>query len=128
MKREHFGTFDLIRLIAALAVIISHSFPLTGTPDPFEIRFGRSVAYIGSLSVGAFFIISGYLITQIWCSLPQPPEYLAKRLLRIWPGLAVAVLLSAFAFGLVMTDMSLSEYVTSRASWNYVVHTIFMAP
>ena len=60
---ESFGRrngFDTIRLLAALAVIGSHAFPMTGREEPLFAVTGQ--ATLGSLAVSIFFVISGLLI------------------------------------------------------------------
>ena len=48
------NNFNLIRVIAALAVLVSHSFPLAGATEPF----GQIVG-MGGIAVDIFFITSG---------------------------------------------------------------------
>jgi peptidoglycan/LPS O-acetylase OafA/YrhL len=55
------NAFDTIRLLAATAVLVSHSFALTGYVEPLEETTGGVT--LGTLAVGAFFVISGLLIT-----------------------------------------------------------------
>ena len=73
--------FDLMRLLAALLVVVSHTFPLSGQP-PLRIV---GVEDLGALGVSIFFVISGYLVTGSYRR--DPRSYLIKRLLRIEPGL-----------------------------------------
>ncbi|MBN9551973.1 MAG: acyltransferase family protein, partial [Alphaproteobacteria bacterium] len=50
--------FTAVRLIAALSVVLSHSYPMLGLPvEP--IIMNRS---LGNFAVHCFFVISGYLI------------------------------------------------------------------
>ena len=51
--------FDLLRTLAAFAVLFSHSFALSGLPEPL-IGYKST---LGNLAVWVFFAISGYLIT-----------------------------------------------------------------
>ena len=60
------NNFNLIRFAAASAVIVFHSYALTGrwTDEPLwrlapELNFG-------ALGVKIFFVISGFLVTQSW--------------------------------------------------------------
>ena len=58
------NNFNLIRMVAASAVLVSHTFPITlgsGAPEPFEALLDRS---LGSLAVMIFFAISGFLIAR----------------------------------------------------------------
>ncbi len=99
------NNFDLIRMLLALAVIWSHSFPLgTGSEQSEPIALlTRRQATGGSIAVDLFFVISGFLITAsaersstIW-------DYLRKRVARIYPGFLVALL---FGLALALTVAS----------------------
>lgn len=94
------NSFDLLRLVAALMVVVAHTAPLQG-------RAPASVGFIedfGALGVAIFFVISGYLVAGSWERSRGVLDYLAKRLLRIWPALAVALLLTAFVMGPMVTN------------------------
>jgi peptidoglycan/LPS O-acetylase OafA/YrhL len=82
---------NIIRLVLATLVIISHSFPLGGFgPDPVLGDLG-----LGSFSVGGFFTISGYLITQSRYR-SSLGSYAWKRALRIFPGYWACLIFTAF--------------------------------
>lgn len=115
--------FNTIRLLAATAVIVSHAFPLTGQMEPLARVTGQ--ASIGTLAVSAFFMISGFLIPA---SLDRGSlvQYAIKRSCRIMPGLVVAVLTSAFGFGLLLTRLSASEYLLHPQTWRFVANAILL--
>ncbi|AJK49984.1 acyltransferase family protein [Burkholderia plantarii] len=100
--------FDAIRLAAALTVLYGHAFPLTGGTLP--PMFGNEVA---SLAVKVFFVISGYLVIESWRRDPSPGRYLQRRMLRIFPGLAVNVLSCAFVLGPLVSTLPLGDYLRS---------------
>lgn len=57
------NNFNLIRFVAALAVLFSHSFALatgTGSAEPLRLTYGLT---FGDIAVNAFFITSGFLVT-----------------------------------------------------------------
>lgn len=102
---HHRNNFDGLRLIAAYAVLISHQFALTGAAEPRH--FDES---LGQLAVLVFFSISGYLVAQSWASDPSLWRFSVRRLLRVWPGLAGVVLITAFVLGPLMSDKSAPDY------------------
>ena len=89
---DHRGNnFNLIRMIAASAVIVSHAFPLAlgpGTPEPLhEWLYPLD---LGKAAVQVFFAISGYLVTRSFDARPLP-HYAFQAVHRIVPALAVVV-------------------------------------
>lgn len=94
------NNFDFVRLMAASFVLFSHMYALTGKAEP-ELATDHSLGNIGLL---IFFSISGYLVTLSWLSDPNPWRFLARRGLRIWPALAVIVMISAFVIAPVFGD------------------------
>lgn len=104
-KQHRQNNFDFLRITAALLVLFSHQYALSGLPEP-EI-FGMSA---GTFAVLVFFSISGFLVSQSWRQDADPLRFLAKRLLRIWPGLAVATLLAALVLGPIVTTLEPLAY------------------
>ena len=117
--------FDTIRLLAASAVILSHSFHLTGLAEPLALVTGGQTT-IGGLAVSAFFFISGYLIPG---SLDRGTltRFAVKRARRIMPALVVAVLVCAFALGPLLTTLPARDYLASSATWRFVGNAAFLA-
>src|SRR5437764_7651545 len=90
---ERHNNFDLLRLVAAVSVIFSHAFLLAENSqdhDPLMILTGGQTI-LGLVGVFMFFTISGYLVTQSFDNTPSPLVFLAKRGLRIFPGLIVCL-------------------------------------
>ena len=119
------NAFDTIRLIAALLVIVSHAFPLTGNlDDPLDWLSGGQ-ASLGHLAVCIFFLISGYLIPA---SLDRGTlvRFARKRALRIMPGLVAAVLVCAFILGPLVTAMPRSEYCGAYTTWTFLGNAAFL--
>ena len=116
MTNERFDSFDLLRAVGALLVLVSHSFALTGRPEPVV----PGVASYGGLGVAIFFSISGYLITLSWHRDPRLGAFLVKRSLRIFPALFVVVLLAAFVLGPLVSRLPTAEYLQSPETWVYL--------
>lgn len=110
LTESHDNNFNLIRMIAAIAVLIAHSFTLvTGDArsEPFSWGFGKS---IGSMAVDFFFVASGLLITASLFRRPNFKEYALSRVLRIFPALIVANFFCLFVIGPLVTRADLSSY------------------
>lgn len=100
------NNFDFIRVLAAFCVIVSHQFALSGLREPSVL----DVHSIGGFGVLLFFSISGYLVAKSWDEDPNAFRFLAKRFLRIWPGLAVVIVLAAFVLGPLVSSLSMRDY------------------
>lgn len=124
MKLSYFtqgrdNNFNLIRFIASLSVLITHSFALAlGTPgaEPFRKSLGMT---IGEISVDVFFITSGFLVTASLLYRKNTIEFIWARFLRIFPALLVMLLLTVLVVGPVFTTLPLSNYLTHKDTFRY---------
>lgn len=114
---SHNNNLDAIRLIAALFVLISHSFPLSGYHEPVTPFYNGSY---GTLGVNMFFIISGFLITRSYLMSHSPARFLKGRFLRIFPALMCVVLFTTFILGPLVTTLPLGAYFSSGTTYSYL--------
>ena len=115
--------FDLLRLIAAILVIVSHSFDLPGlrTSEPLHvITNGRFI--FSDLGIYIFFIISGYLISQSCSNSYSAVNFAVKRILRILPALIVVVTITVLVVGPLLTTNLLHTYFQSRHTYLYFLN------
>jgi len=110
------NNFDFLRLVAALAVLVSHAFALTGRAQP-----AVGSHELGTIGVWVFFGISGYLIAQSWTLDPTLWRFLAKRALRIFPALVTALLLTVLVIGPLFTTLRPGEYFADVRTWSYLL-------
>jgi peptidoglycan/LPS O-acetylase OafA/YrhL len=106
------NNFDLIRLVAATLVLVSHAFPLSGDKsmgEPLRLWTNGQETF-GGLAVCAFFFISGFLVTRSLTRSRSLITFTIARALRILPGLAVVVILAALVLGPLTTTLSLGDY------------------
>jgi peptidoglycan/LPS O-acetylase OafA/YrhL len=117
------NNFDALRLVAAISVVFSHSFLITeGTQDHEPlIWITGNQSILGLVGVFVFFAISGFLVTQSFEQTGDAWRFLAKRALRIFPGLFVATVLSAFVLAPVVTTLWPSAFLSIPAPWQYVL-------
>lgn len=90
------NNFDFLRFLFSLLVVVSHSYPLSGNTEStqwiYKITNGQfALAQIG---LSGFFIISGYFIFQSLERSKDLLDYFQKRFLRLFPALAVVLMLS----------------------------------
>lgn len=84
------NNFDLIRLVLATLVAVSHGIVMhTGT----QPTWGRST--LGDFAVDGFFVLSGFLVVSSYLRLRSFFRYAWHRLLRIMPGFWVCLLVVA---------------------------------
>jgi peptidoglycan/LPS O-acetylase OafA/YrhL len=91
------NNLDFVRLVLAILVILSHSWSI-GTGDSVlepMTRLSHGQATFGTIAVHAFFIISGFLITNSFLRSRSLWTYLKKRVARIYPGFIVCMVVCA---------------------------------
>ncbi|MEO3775271.1 acyltransferase [Micromonospora sp. B11E3] len=90
------NALGVLRLGLASAVIVGHARPLGGfDKDQFGHELTAGQTNIGALAVYGFFVLSGFLITGSGLRFPLG-RYAWHRFLRIFPGLWVCLLVTAF--------------------------------
>ena len=97
---RHHNNVGLLRLVFASLVIIGHA------PEQIDGDNHRELLTVvfhtitlGELSVDAFFLLSGYLITMSMVQSKSLRTYLERRVLRIYPAYLMAFVLCIFALG-----------------------------
>lgn len=111
------NNFNLLRALAALAVLGSHSFTLALGPTAIEPLMTTLGMSLGTMAVGVFFTISGYLVTASLLSRGSVSDFLLARARRIYPGLWVALALTVLVLGPMATTLGVSEYLTHPRTW-----------
>jgi peptidoglycan/LPS O-acetylase OafA/YrhL len=112
------NALNTLRLVFATAVIVAHSYPIGGFGDPPQLGDLDP----GGFAVAAFFVASGYLISESR-QRNTLPRFFWARFLRIYPGFWVCLIVTAFVFapiaGLVRGGWTMSDglsYVASNSS------------
>ncbi len=127
LKRQN-NNYDLIRLLAAITVIVFHAFYLfKGTHGiavntPLEQIRQSS----GSLAVYVFLFLSGMFITASFIKSQNSLVFIIMRVFRIWPALIVCVIFTVFVAGVLVSTNSAKEYFGARGSWDYLVHGVLL--
>lgn len=90
---HHRNNFSLLRLLFAASVIVTHSnYLLDGGKWNDPLYYVTRTTTLGDFAVDGFFLISGYLVLQSLFGSRNLVEYIGKRVLRIYPGYAIACL------------------------------------
>jgi peptidoglycan/LPS O-acetylase OafA/YrhL len=114
------NNFDTLRILAALLVMVSHAWPLSGQQEPL-VALSHHQATGGGLAVGVFFIISGYLITESFERSRNAWTFVVARALRLLPALAVTLMLLTFVIGPLLTVEPLGSYFTASDTYAFVL-------
>lgn len=119
---ERKNNFDFLRQFAAFLVIVGHSQSLIGVP-PSGV-WGVSISTLG---VHIFFAVSGFLVTESWLRDSRLGSFFIKRTSRIFPGLIVCTLLTAFVMGPLLSYLSVIEYLSHPGTLLFLKNA-FLSP
>jgi peptidoglycan/LPS O-acetylase OafA/YrhL len=122
--KRPYDNFTILRLALAVAVVVSHAASVsTGrhTDEPLHALTGYT---LGEHGVNGFFAVSGFLVAMSWDRRGGVLPFALARLLRVFPGLIVATLVTALVIGGAMTTMALWAYLTSSGTWRMIWQTI----
>ena len=115
------NNFNLIRMVAAYAVLVSHSFVValgTRESEPLRETLGMT---IGSIAVDVFFVTSGFLVTASLLTRQSTMEFVWARILRIYPALLVMLFITVFGLGPFFTTHHWNAYFTSPTLYKYLL-------
>jgi peptidoglycan/LPS O-acetylase OafA/YrhL len=115
--------FALLRLILALAVVVSHAFSVTTGFVEGEPLVASTGFTLGEHAVNGFFAISGFLVTMSFAQ-RGARDYVVARGLRIAPGLIAATLACALLLGSLLTRLPLGAYLSDAGTWRFVSATL----
>lgn len=122
---SHDNNFDVLRLVAALFVIVSHAFQMTGNlaTEPL-IALSHKTITISTIGLYMFFFTSGFLVTHSAMVSDNVKQFLFKRFLRIFPAMIVVVLVSVFIAGPLLTSLSTADYFEHPRTWGYLQNLV----
>jgi hypothetical protein len=103
------NNFDLVRLIAAVTVLVSHAYPMSAStrPEIFDRIFGYGDG--GSAAVAVFFVLSGFLIARS-VERSTTTRFFEARILRIVPALLAVSVFEAFVIGPIFFNGPMPSY------------------
>lgn len=122
------NNLNLIRMMAATAVLVSHAWPLSlgvGTVEPLKELTGYT---LGTLSVMVFFVISGFLITASFGRSSSRTSFVLARGLRLFPGLAVNLVFVAFVLAPVVTTLPPGAFLTGPEPYAFTLRNMALFP
>jgi len=120
------NNFDFLRFVAATLVLLGHCFWLSGRLPEEPLRPLTGGTDMADLAVDAFFVISGFLITASYLHGQGNISFILKRALRIFPGLAFAVLFALLIIGPLTTPLPLTEYFSDSRTAAFLTNIFLM--
>lgn len=113
------NSLTAVRLLAAVAVVVSHSFPIAlgyGAKEPLSLATPFT---LGQHAVNAFFVISGFTLANSLDRRSHLGAFLISRTLRIFPGLFALGVVFAFGIGPYLTSQYLDVYFLDARTYLY---------
>ena len=117
------NNFNLLRILAALGVLVSHAYPISlgvDAPEPLSALLGDVT--LGTVSVMIFFSISGFFIARSFAGRTSLARFLQARCLRLFPALIVVLMVTLFICGFWLTTAA--PGVFWAAAPDYFLHNV----
>jgi peptidoglycan/LPS O-acetylase OafA/YrhL len=120
------NSFGVVRLALAFMVLVSHAYFLkigTTAAEPLITWTGYT---LGQHAVQDFFVLSGLLVAQSLMRARAVTHFALARALRIFPGLIVCVLVTAFFIGPLVSGLTPPAYFADGLLTKYLAKTVFL--
>jgi peptidoglycan/LPS O-acetylase OafA/YrhL len=117
--------FDYLRLGLAISVVMWHTTATTyGLPvKPRDDLWPQTPLHaLFSATLPMFFALSGYLVAGSLERSKTILTFIGLRVIRIYPALAVEVVLSALLIGTAITTLPLAAYFRDPLFWKYLLN------
>ena len=113
------NNFTLLRFSAAMTVLFAHSVAVLGLPPDSEFFYKRIGFSLGEMGLDMLFVTSGFLVTASLVVRQDLIAYLWARILRVYPGLLVMLVLTVFVLAPALTTLPYGDYYASPMTWEY---------
>ena len=124
--RPEANSFGVVRLAMALAVLVSHSYFFVSGRSSAEPLVSLTGHSLGEHAVQVFFFLSGILVTQSYFKSGSIIDFACARALRIFPGLAVCVLLTALLLVPLVSAIGPTAYFADPVLARYIAQTLLL--
>lgn len=124
-RNPHRNCFDLMRHVAALSVLFSHHFAISGRLEPGV----GGLFSVGGFAVVVFFSISGYLVSKSYCRCNDFLDFLSRRSLRIFPAYIACCFLMIYLLGFAYSDSNLLNFLGKKENFDmFLSYSVFVYP
>ena len=121
-RASHTTGFDYLRVGLALAVLFVHVVYVTSVSN-WQLLWTHWCGPFERSLLPMFFSLSGFLVAGSLLR-NNVPKFIALRMIRIIPALAVEIFLSAFVIGLAFTKLSWLNYLSSGEFYTYFLNIL----
>jgi len=122
------NNLNLMRIIAAIMVIFSHSWPISYGADHSDFLniFSKGQITFGNVSVCLFFFLGGFLIMSSAERSKTARIFFKKRVQRLFPSLIAVVVCTVFILGPFFTKLDLASYFTNTDTYKYLLNAVLL--
>lgn len=113
------NNLNILKILAALLVLFTHSYSLTGSLTNFVVD------KFGSIAVSFFFFVSGYYSIKKLNKNESYSNFIIGRIKALWPLLIEIVILIVFVIGPLTTQLSSKSYFLNKNTYMYLL-VLFM--
>ncbi|MDY4376084.1 acyltransferase family protein [Pectobacterium carotovorum] len=121
-----YNAVNIIRHLAAIVVIYSHSYILLYGDDHESLHSAFKYIDSAELAVYFFFAISGRLILQSYLNSDSLLDYIWKRFVRIFPALLTCLILTTCTAFLFLNDVNLRNFFFNNTTLSYLSNAVFI--
>jgi peptidoglycan/LPS O-acetylase OafA/YrhL len=119
--RSRDNNFSLLRLMAALTVVLVHSTPVLGLGSPEQdfllTHIGRAS---GPIALDWLFVTSGFLVTASLFNRGDVNHFIWARSLRLFPALWLCLPLLVLGLAPLLSALPAKDYYGSKETWTYL--------
>lgn len=113
--------FDLLRLIAASAVVFSHAFLIADFNEDSEPFFKLTGQVIGVAGVYVFFVLSGFLISESAHRSKNLGKFAIRRAARILPAFLLCNFLVVLISGAFFAKNGALQFFSDLDTWKHLL-------
>jgi peptidoglycan/LPS O-acetylase OafA/YrhL len=118
------NNFNLLRLIAATLVIVSHGFVMRRYHGYYHEDDLSDVAVLGWIAVNMFFVMSGFLIANSIAKNADIRRYITNRALRIYPGLLACTVITILLVGVLFRPKAFLSYIVDPSTLQFFIGNV----
>lgn len=116
--------FDLLRLIAASAVVFSHAFLIADFTEDNEPFFKLTGQIIGVAGVYVFFVLSGFLISESAHRTKNLGKFAIRRAARILPAFLLCNFIVVIISGIFYARHGALDFFLDFSTWKHLMRVL----